>query len=66
MIISFKKGSSNYNDIDYDIGPVLKNNQEYITYRINSLKQIKDKIPFYKIYLRFSINKKIKKLMKIS
>jgi len=66
VIIYFKKGSSNYNDIDLDIGPILKNNHEYINYRINCLKQIKDKIPFYKIYLRFSINKKIKKLKKIS
>lgn len=66
VIISFKKGKTNYNEIDYDIGPILKNNHEYLEYRINCLKQIKDKIPFYKIFLKININKKIKKLKKIS
>lgn len=66
IIIKFEKGDNNYTLDDIMYGPILRYNQEYITYLKNNLKKIKRKIPFYKFRLRFIINKKIKKLSKIS
>ena len=66
IIIKFEKGNNNYTLDDIMYGPILRYNQEYITYLKNNLKKIKRKIPFYKFRLRFIINKKIKKLSKIS
>lgn len=66
IIIKFEKGDNNYTLDDIMYGPILRYNQEYITYLKNNLKKIKRKIPFYKFKLRLIINKKIKKLNKIS
>ena len=66
IIIKFEKGDKNYTLDDIMYGPILRYNQEYITYLKNNLKKIKRKIIFYKFKLRFIINKKIKKLNKIS
>ena len=66
IIIKFEKGNGNYTLDDIMYGPILRYNKEYINYLKNNFKKIKRKIPFYKIKLRFIINKKIKKLSKIS
>ena len=66
IIIKFEKGDNNYSLDDIMYGPILRYNKEYINYLKNNLKKIKRKIPFYKFRVRFVINKKIKKLSKIS
>lgn len=66
IIIKFLKGDSNYSLDDMMYGPILRYNNDYINYLKNNLKKIKRKIPFYKFRVRSVINKKIKKLSKIS
>ena len=66
IIIKFLKGDSNYSLDDMMYGPILRYNKDYINYLKNNLKKIKRKIPFYKFRVRSVINKKIKKLSKIS
>ena len=66
IIIKFLKGDSNYSLDDMMYGPILRYNKDYINYLKNNLKKIKRKIPFYKFRVRSVINKKIKRLSKIS
>lgn len=66
VIIKFKKGKKNYSNIDIEYGPLLRYNNDYINYLKNNLKNIKKKIPFYKFFIRYNINKKIKMLSKIN
>ncbi len=66
IVIKFEKGENDYSLDDIMYGPILRYNKEYINYLKNNLKKIKRKIPFYKFRVRFVINKKIKKLSKIS
>ena len=66
IIIKFEKGDTNYSLDDIMYGPILRYNQEYISYLKNNLRKIRKRIPFYKFRVRFEINKKIKKLSKIS
>jgi tRNA (adenine22-N1)-methyltransferase len=66
IIIKFEKGNTDYSLDDIMYGPILRYNKEYIKYLQNNLKKIKRKIPFYKFRVRLEINKKIKKLSKIS
>lgn len=65
VIIHFEKGIQEYNQIDYDIGPVLKNDSNYINYLLLNYQNIKSKIPFLKFGLKIELNKKIKKLKKM-
>ena len=44
IIIRFKKGLKKYNELDYIVGPILKNNQEYINDYINECHSIINKI----------------------
>jgi len=66
VVIKFKKGTNNYNSDDIIYGPILRYNKEYITYLKNNLNKIKKQVPFFKFKLKRTINKKIKKLDKIS
>lgn len=66
IIIKFKKGKQDYSFDDIMYGPILRYNKEYINYLKNNLITIKKQIPFLKFKLKYAINKKIKKLDKIS
>lgn len=66
VIIKFKKGRKDYSLDDIIYGPILRYNKDYISYLKNNLEKIKKNIPFFKFKLKHVINKKIKKLDKIS
>ena len=61
IIIKFIKGKRNYKNIDYQLGPILKNNKEYIDYLIKkkkyTLKSISKKKVFLRLHYRFIILK---------
>ncbi|MDO4963346.1 MAG: class I SAM-dependent methyltransferase [bacterium] len=71
IIIKFIKGVKYYKKIDYSIGPILKNNKEYICYLINKNNKVLTVIKKSKIFLRvkYKLNNlyltyKLKKLQK--
>lgn len=66
VVIKFKKGNKKYTADDIMYGPILRYNEEYIVYLKNNLIKIRRQIPFLKFKLKIAINKKIKKLEKIS
>ncbi len=59
IIIKFIKGTSNYKDVDYILGPMLKNNTEYRKYLIEKYKKIKHNISNKKILLKLKYSFKI-------
>ena len=66
IIIRFKKGNKDYTDLDYKIGPILKNNKDYINDLINEKKCIIDKIPNKDDVKRIELQDIIKELTKLS
>lgn len=52
IIIKFIKGIKRYKEIDYEIGPILKNNLEYINYLIKKYTGILNNIPKNKLFIR--------------
>jgi len=44
VIIKFVKGKNKYSNIDLKYGPILRNNLIYLTYELNKLFDIKEKI----------------------
>lgn len=51
-IIKFKKGYRKYKNIDYILGPILKNNRTYKTIVLNKYSKVYKKIPMYKLGLK--------------
>ncbi len=45
VIISFSKKEIQYDESDYEIGPILKTNLSYLTYLLNETQKIYQKIP---------------------
>ena len=58
----FERGVGEYDDIDYQYGPILKNNKDYLEYMINHYKQIISYLPDDKEDLINDINKEIEVL----
>ena len=56
IIIKFIKGKRKYKKIDYVLGPILKNNIDYLTYLIKKEKYILNNISKKKILIRLSYN----------
>lgn len=52
IIIKFKRGYKRYKNIDYILGPILKNNIEYKNYLIKKYKSILKNISKIKILIR--------------
>ena len=52
IIIKFIKGIKKYKDMDYEFGPILKNNNEYKKYLINKYNKIINNISKKKIFIR--------------
>ena len=52
IIIKFIKGIKKYKDMDYEFGPILKNNNEYKKYLINKYNKIINNISNKKIFIR--------------
>ena len=52
IIIRFEKGNKKYTKLDYKIGPVLKNNKEYLEYLYDKQLKIYNKIPKKNIFQR--------------
>lgn len=44
VVIRFKKGNQEYNDLDYIVGPILKKNNKYIDDYVKDCQSIIDKI----------------------
>lgn len=69
IIIKFKKGTKKYKEIDYKLGPILKNNVQYQEYLIKKYKKVLNNISRKKILLRINYRIqifKIKYLTKIN
>ena len=62
IIIKFLKGNKNYKNIDYQLGPILKNNIQYKEYLIDKYQKIINSISKKKILLKIQYKLKILKL----
>lgn len=62
VIIKFKKGNAKYKKIDYELGPILKNNIEYLTYLKNKYNSIINNISKNKFIIRLKYRLKIIKI----
>lgn len=59
VIFSFQKGVHNYEELDYEIGPFLKKDKDYVSYLIQKLKRILISLPKTYVEKRNEIEKKI-------
>ena len=62
IIIKFKKGVKEYKKIDYVLGPILKNNNQYKKYLIKKYNKVLNNINKNKILLRLKYKLEIIKL----
>ena len=68
VIIEFKPGTKKYNNIELEYGPILThdiNSFDYYNYLIKKNYQILKLLPTNKLFLRYKMKLKIKKLNKI-
>ena len=65
IIIRFEKGYKTYSKFDYKIGPLLKNNKEYLEYLYNKYINIYKKIPKKYIIQRIKLHRFISKIKKL-
>jgi len=63
--IIFERGTKEYSDIEYQFGPILINNKEYIQSEIDSRVKILSNIPSDKESLRLTLNNEIKMLSEL-
>ena len=65
VIIKFVKGKNKYCNIDLKYGPILRNNLIYLTYELNKLFDIKEKIKDSNFTTKLKNKNEIKKIEKL-
>ena len=65
VIIKFVKGKNKYSNIDLKYGPILRNNLIYLTYELNKLFDIKEKIKDSNFTTKLKNKNEIKKIEKL-
>lgn len=66
IIITFNRGDSKYNFIDYWLGPILKNDDSYLNYLKAYYHQLFKQIPHHFIIKRYQVKRKTHLLEKKS